>query len=300
LNASAGGRGALKALFHSLRPVQWTKNLFVLAPLLFGKAVTEAGPAVRTFAAAASFCGIASALYLLNDVRDREADRAHPVKRSRPIASGALSMSTALAASAVLGVLSFALLAAAAPDAVVWAALYALLIFLYSFGLKSVALFDVFVIAAGFVLRVLAGSAAAEVAASRWLLLCTFFLALFLALSKRRGELVEHGVAGRESLRGVPAGLFESLENVTLGMTIVCYSLYTVSPETVAWFRTDHLLVSVPVVVFGMFRWRLLETQGKGEDTTRSLLTDPGLLVTIAVWAALCAAVIYFPGSPPR
>jgi hypothetical protein len=89
--------------------------------------------------------------------------------------------------------------------------------------------------------------------------------------------------------------LFESLENVTLGMTIVCYSLYTVSAETVAWFRTEGLLVTVPIVVFGMFRWRLLETQGKGEDTTKSLLTDPGLLATIAVWAAVCAAVIYLP-----
>jgi len=255
---------------------------------------------LRTVVTAASFCGIASALYLLNDVRDREADQVHPLKRNRPIASGALSPSTALATSAVLGALSFLLLASAARDAVVWAAVYALLIFLYSFGLKSVALFDVFIVASGFVLRVLAGSSAAGVRASHWLLLCTFFLALFLALSKRRGELADHGASGRDSLRGVPVGLFESLENVTLGMTIVCYSLYTVSPETVAWFRTDGLLVSVPVVVFGMFRWRLLETRGKGEDTTKSLLTDPGLLATIAVWAAVCAAVIYFPGPPLR
>jgi 4-hydroxybenzoate polyprenyltransferase len=267
---------------------------------LFGRAATEAGPVLRTFAAAVSFCGIASALYLLNDVRDREEDREHPVKRRRPIASGDISPPTALAASALLGVLSFALLAAASPAALLWAGIYAGLTVLYSFGLKSVTLFDVFVIAAGFVLRVLAGSAAAGVTASHWLLLCTFFLALFLALSKRRGELTQHGAAGRESLRGVPVSLFESLENVTLGMTIVCYSLYTVSAETVAWFKTDGLLVTVPVVVFGMFRWRLLETQGKGEDTTKSLLTDPGLLATIAVWAALCAAVIYLPGLSRR
>ncbi|MFI5179812.1 MAG: UbiA prenyltransferase family protein [Thermoanaerobaculia bacterium] len=295
-----GAVGRSAALLRAVRPAQWTKNLFVLAPLLFGKAATETGPALRTVAAAVSFCGIASALYLLNDVRDREADRAHPVKRSRPIAAGGLSPTAALAASAVLGILSFALVAFASPAAAAWAAVYAGLIVLYTFGLKSVALFDVFVVAAGFVLRVLAGSAAAGVLASQWLLLCTFFLALFLALSKRRGELTEYGAAGRESLRGVPVSLFESLENVTLGMTIVCYSLYTVSPETVAWFRTNRLLVSVPVVVFGMFRWRLLETQGKGEDTTKSLLTDPGLLATIAVWAALCAAVIYFPGPPLR
>jgi 4-hydroxybenzoate polyprenyltransferase len=288
-------------LLRALRPAQWTKNLFVVAPLLFGKAATEAGPALRTLAAAAAFCGVASALYLLNDVRDREADRAHPVKRHRPVASGALSPGTALTASALLFAASMLLLVLGARAAVPWVATYAVVTALYSFGLKSVPLFDVFVVAAGFVLRVLAGSAAAGVAASHWLLLCTFFLALFLALSKRRGELANHGPAGRASLRDVPVALVESLENVTLGMTIVCYALYTVSPETVAWFGTDGLLVSVPVVVFGMFRWRLLETRGKGEDTASDLLTDPGLLATILAWAAVCAAVIYlFPGRALR
>ena len=280
-------------LLRALRPAQWTKNLFVVAPLLFGKAVTEAGPAVRTLSAGVAFCGVASALYLLNDVRDRESDRAHPVKRLRPVASGELSPRSALLASAALLAVSAVLLALASPAALPWVGLYAALTALYSFGLKSVPLFDVFVVAAGFVLRVLAGSAAAGVAASHWLLLCTFFLALFLALSKRRGELANHGPAGRASLREVPVTLVESLENVTLGTTIVCYALYTVSPETVAWFGTDRLLVTVPIVVFGMFRWRLLEARGKGEDTTSDLLTDPGLLLTIFAWALVCAAVIY-------
>ena len=288
-------------LIQALRPSQWTKNLFVLAPLLFGKTATEAGPVLRTLGAAVAFCGVASALYLLNDVRDREADRMHPVKRSRPVASGAIGPGTALSLSAVLFAAAMARVVFTAPEAIPWIALYAAVTALYSFGLKAVPLFDVFVIAAGFVLRVLAGSAAAGVKASHWLLLCTFFLALFLALSKRRGELTQHGPAGRASLKDVPVGLFESLENVTLGTTIVCYALYTVSPETVAWFGTDGLLVSVPVVVFGMFRWRLLETRGKGEDTTASLLTDPGLLGTIAVWALVCAAVIYLlPGTAAR
>lgn len=280
-------------LLRASRPAQWTKNLFVVAPLLFGKAATEPGPAVRTLAAAVAFCGVASALYLLNDVRDREADRAHPVKRHRPVASGELSPGAALLASALLLAFSAALLGLASPAALPWVGLYAAVTALYSFGLKTVPLFDVFVVAAGFVLRVLSGSAAAGVAASHWLLLCTFFLALFLALSKRRGELAQHGAAGRVSLRDVPVGLVESLENVTLGTTIVCYALYTVSPETVAWFGTDRLLVTVPIVVFGMFRWRLLEARGKGEDTAGDLLTDPGLLLTILVWALVCAAVIY-------
>jgi 4-hydroxybenzoate polyprenyltransferase len=284
---------SISTFFRALRPAQWTKNLFVVAPLLFGKAATEAGPALRTLAVAVAFCGAASALYLLNDVRDREADRAHPVKRHRPVASGALGIGAALGASGVLLAAALLLAFLAAPDALPWIGCYGLVTALYSFGLKAVPLFDVFVVAAGFVLRVLAGSAAAGVAASHWLLLCTFFLALFLALSKRRGELRNHGPAGRTSLRDVPVPLVESLENVTLGMTIVCYALYTVSAETVAWFGTDRLLVSVPIVVFGMFRWRLLEARGKGEDTASDLLADPGLLATIFVWAAVCAAVIY-------
>lgn len=300
-SAGEGAREGSVSLFRALRPAQWTKNLFVVAPLLFGKAATEAGPTLRTLAAAVAFCGVASALYLLNDVRDREADRAHPVKRNRPVASGALAPAAALAASALLLAVSILLLVLAARPALPWVATYAIVTALYSFGLKSVALFDVFVVAAGFVLRVLAGSAAAGVAASHWLLLCTFFLALFLALSKRRGELTNHGAIGRASLRDVPVPLVESLENVTLGMTIVCYALYTVSAETVAWFGTDGLLATVPIVVFGMFRWRLLETRGKGEDTASDLLTDPGLLATIFVWALVCAAVIYFfPGSAVR
>ncbi len=299
--SSEAGTLTPPVIWRSLRPEQWTKNLFVVAPLLFGKAATEAGPALRTLTATVAFCGVASALYLLNDVRDREADRAHPVKRHRPVASGALAPGAALAASALLFAASMTLLFVAARPAAIWVTSYALLTALYSLGLKAVPLFDVFVVAAGFVLRVLAGSAAAGVAASHWLLLCTFFLALFLALSKRRGELTNHGAAGRPSLRDVPVPLVESLENVTLGMTIVCYALYTVSPETVAWFGTDGLLVTVPIVVFGMFRWRLLEARGKGEDTASDLLTDPGLLVTIVAWALVCAAVIYlFPAGTLR
>jgi len=290
----AGAHETLPPLLTALRPAQWTKNLFVLAPLLFGKTATEAGPAARTVGAAVAFCGVASALYLLNDVRDRETDRLHPVKRHRPVSSGTLSRGAALTASGVLLSVSLLLAFLAAPGALPWIVLYAAVTALYSFGLKAVALFDVFVIAAGFVLRVLAGSAAAGVAASHWLLLCTFFLALFLALSKRRGEMTLHGIGGRASLRDVPVSLVESLENVALGTTVVCYALYTVAPETIAWFGTDGLLVTVPIVVFGMFRWRLLETRGKGEDTAADLLTDPGLLAAIAVWASACAVVIYW------
>jgi decaprenyl-phosphate phosphoribosyltransferase len=290
---------ALPPLLRALRPAQWTKNLFVLAPLLFGKALTRPDVAGRTLAAFAGFCAASSAIYLVNDVLDREADGRHPVKRLRPVAAGEVGVPTAVSTSALLLVAALLVLSLAAPPALPWVGLYVVVTLAYSLGLKEVPLLDVFVIASGFVLRVLAGSSAASVTPSHWLLLCTFFLALFLALSKRRGEISNFGAAGRASLRQVPVALVESLESVTLGITIVCYALYTVAAETVAWFRTDGLLATVPIVVFGLFRWRLLETRGKGEDTASDLLTDPGLLLTVLVWALACAAVIYrAPGGP--
>lgn len=284
------------ALLRALRPAQWVKNLFVLAPVLFGKVADRPDLAGRTLAVAAAFCGLASALYLLNDVRDAEADRQHPVKKDRPVASGELRPAVALGTAAVLGPAALVAVFLAAPSALPWALVYAAVTVLYSLGLKKVALLDVFIVAAGYVLRVLAGSAAAQVVPSHWLLLCTFFLALFLALSKRRSELVGRGSAGRASLREIPAGLIESFENVALGTTIVCYALYTVAPETVAWFRTDRLLATVPIVVFGLFRWRIVEARGGGEDATSDLFTDPGLIATVVTWATVCAALIYGPG----
>lgn len=283
----------LPPLVRALRPAQWTKNLFVLAPLLFGKVANRPDLVLTTLAAAVAFCGVASSLYLLNDVMDREGDLLHPVKRNRPIASGAISSTQALLAAGVLFATSVVLTIVLANVALPWILLYAVLTALYSLVLKKVQLLDVFIIASGFVIRVVAGSAAAAVAPSHWLLLCTFFLALFLALSKRRGELSARGSGGRPSLHLVPVGLIESFENVALGTTIVCYALYTVSPETVAWFGTDRLLLTVPIVVFGLFRWRLLEARGGGEDATSDLFADKGLLLTVVVWAATCAALIY-------
>jgi 4-hydroxybenzoate polyprenyltransferase len=281
------------AIARALRPGQWTKNLFVLAPLLFGKVASEAPAALRTVAAALAFCGVASAFYLVNDVVDRERDLLHPIKRRRPIAAGDVSPGAALAFSLVLFAASVALAALYARPALVLILAYALLTGSYSLVLKHVLLLDVFVIASGFVLRVLAGSAAAGVKPSHWLLLCTFFLALFLALSKRRGELAASGSAARSSLASVDVPLLDSFENVALGVTTVCYALYTVAPETVAWFGTDRLLLTVPFVVFGLFRWRLLETKGGGENASSDLFTDAGLLLTVILWGLTCAFLIY-------
>ena len=283
----------LPPLVRALRPEQWTKNLFVAAPLLFGKAVTQPVSLRQTAVAALAFCATSSSIYLLNDLFDREADRLHPVKRNRPIASGAVSVPAA--AGTALG-----LLVGAVAAVVVWSlpalapmAIYAALMALYSGLLKQVSLLDVLVIAGGFVLRVVAGSRAAGVAPSHWLLLCTFFLALYLALGKRRGELILVNGGVRPSLEAVPVAMIESFENIAMAVTIVCYTIYTVAPETVAWFGTDRLLLTVPFVVFGLFRWRLLEARGGGEDPSGDLFRDPGLVATIVLWGVACGILIY-------
>lgn len=283
----------LPPLVRALRPEQWTKNLFVAAPLLFGKAVTQPVSLRQTAVAALAFCATSSSIYLLNDLFDREADRLHPVKRNRPIASGAVSVPAA--AGTALGLLVGAIAAV-----MVWSlpalapmAIYAALMALYSGLLKQVSLLDVLVIAGGFVLRVVAGSRAAGVAPSHWLLLCTFFLALYLALGKRRGELILVNGGVRPSLEAVPVAMIESFENIAMAVTIVCYTIYTVAPETVAWFGTDRLLLTVPFVVFGLFRWRLLEARGGGEDPSGDLFRDPGLVATIVLWGVACGILIY-------
>jgi len=283
----------LPPLVRALRPEQWTKNLFVAAPLLFGKAVTQPVSLRQTAVAALAFCATSSSIYLLNDLFDREADRLHPVKRNRPIASGAVSVPAA--AGTALG-----LLVGAVAAVLVWSlpalapmAIYAALMALYSGLLKQVSLLDVLVIAGGFVLRVVAGSRAAGVAPSHWLLLCTFFLALYLALGKRRGELILVNGGVRPSLEAVPVAMIESFENIAMAVTIVCYTIYTIAPETVAWFGTDRLLLTVPFVVFGLFRWRLLEARGGGEDPSGDLFRDPGLVATIVLWGVACGLLIY-------
>jgi 4-hydroxybenzoate polyprenyltransferase len=281
------------ALLRAMRPGQWIKNLFVIAPLLFGKSLLNGGPVVRTIAAAAAFCAMASALYLINDVADREADRLHPTKKKRPIASGALPLSWAISASAVLVFVAVTLVLVFTPEALGALLSYAVLTTTYTYILKKIALLDVLVIASGFVIRVVAGAKAATVQPSHWLLLCTFFLALFLALGKRKKELQDQGSSARASLATATPALLGDFQNVALGITIVSYTLYTVSPETVAWFGSDRLLVSVPFVVFGLFRWRLQEARGGGEDPSSDLFGDPALLVNVALWGILCAALIY-------
>jgi 4-hydroxybenzoate polyprenyltransferase len=276
----------LPALLRALRPQQWVKNVFVLAALVFargehgGEVFAWGEDARRTLLAFLAFCLGSSAIYLVNDVRDVEQDRKHPEKRLRPIAAGQLSIPLALAAAALLFVAALALGVAAggAPQPVVWVlGAYLALNLLYSWRLKHVVLVDAFCIATGFLLRVKAGGLAAEAAISHWLMLCTLFLALFLALGKRRAEselLGEGRGEHRAILLEYDRAFLDQMLAVLAACAIVTYTMYTVAAETAAKFGAgNHLVWTVPFVVFGLARYQLLvHTRKGGGNPTRLLL----------------------------
>lgn len=295
--AARGARGLAVGLVRSLRPVQWAKNLFVLAPLVFGRELDDPQAVLRGLAAFAAFCAAASAVYLVNDVRDREEDRRHPLKRRRPIASGALPVPAAAGAAVVLFALAAALGAPLGVGVLALIAGYALANLLYSAGLKHVVILDVMIIAVGFVLRVLAGGIAVGVAVSSWLLLCTIFLALFLAFSKRRHEIVllaGEAAGQRRVLDHYSPAFLDQMINVVTASTVVSYALYAVSPETAERFDSQWLVYTVPLVLFGIFRYLYLIYQSPEErNPTEAILTDPPFLVNLALWGAAVLWIVY-------
>jgi 4-hydroxybenzoate polyprenyltransferase len=286
----------LSALLRSLRPVQWLKNGFVLAPIVFSGRIGDAEAWLESLFAVAAFCAAASATYLVNDLLDREADRQHPTKRNRPIASGELSAGAAVAAALLL----VAVAAAAAFVLGGWfpALLsgYLVLTLLYSALLKELVFVDVLVVAAGFVLRVVGGAIAIDVPVSRWLLLCAYLLALYLALGKRRAELAllgEDAGTHRVVLGHYTLPLVDQAISVVLGATVLAYTLYTVAPETVAKVGSEGLMATVPVVLYGLFRYLyLLHRHELGGSPTRVLLVDRPLLACVVVWLAVAAVVV--------
>lgn len=278
------------ALVQQLRVRQWTKNLVVFAGVVFSHHFHQLGELARATQGFFAFCLLASSVYVLNDIRDVERDRVHPKKRFRPIASGAISMGWArLLVLLLLG----AALAVAAPlgrGFLIVAGIYYGLNLAYSLALKQVVLLDVMIIAIGFVLRAVAGvellSAAEEI--SPWLLICTLFLALFLAVAKRRAEvtlLAGHAADHRATLDDYPLALVDQLVPIVTAATIIAYAIYTVSPQTVSKFGTDRLVYTVPFVVYGVFRYLyLVYRQGRGGSPSEVLLTDMPTLLNVLLW----------------
>jgi 4-hydroxybenzoate polyprenyltransferase len=280
-------RTRLRAVVAALRPRQWSKNLLLFAGIVFAAELGDRERWVDALVAFVSYCAASSAAYLLNDVRDARSDRLHPVKRLRPVACGDLAPGAALALAAALAGLAVAAAAALGPGSLACMVAFLLLQGAYSLWLKSVELVDVLAIAALFVLRAAAGAIAVDVRISPWLLLCTFLLALFLALAKRRAELRLEGPRARPSLNGYSGALLDRLLGVVAAGTVVAYTAYTLTAHESRW-----LVLTVPLV-FGLGRYlRLLHRRGLGEEPEAVLVTDVPILVTVAVWAAVCAVVV--------
>jgi 4-hydroxybenzoate polyprenyltransferase len=291
------------AFLKSLRPYQWVKNGLIFAGLVFAGALTEPAAVYRAVVGFVAFSLLSGSVYLFNDLRDVEADRLHPKKSKRPIASGALPLGVAWAGLAVTLAVALALTLWLGPWFAATAATYLVLNLAYSTGLKHVVLVDVMVIAIGFVLRAIAGVELlrplhAGVELSPWLLVCTFFLALFLACGKRRQELLKQDASSTESRRRVllsyNAAFLDTLVTVCAATTLVAYAIYTIWPATVEKFHTSGLLWTVPFVTYGVFRYLWLSRVGEeGEDPSHALITDVPLLVNVALWAATVAFVLY-------
>ena len=287
----------LLPLLEAMRPRQWSKNVFVLAGIVFAGRLFEARAELRVLACFAIFCAASSALYLANDVADRASDVHHPLKRTRPIASGRLSPPIAIAASAVLTLVALAGTALLNRATLAVMAAYLASTFAYSLGLKRAFLLDVMIVAAGFVLRAVAGASCIEAEISPWLLVCSFLLALFLALGKRRAELVllgQNATDHRVALGSYSLPLVDSWLTALAGASIVSYALYTQSPRTVEHFGTTNLLYTVPFVIYALFRYQHhVVRQDAGGDPGSLLLQDPGLWISLLAWAITAAMVIY-------
>ena len=305
------GNVRLPALLRAMRPHQWTKNLFVFAPLLFERHFERSGRNLRVVAAFGIFCCLASGVYLLNDVVDREADRLHPQKRARPVAAGEISAAVAgvLAAVLLLGGLAWAHLGLESWPFTMVCAAYVAVQAAYSLGLKRAAIVDVLCVSSGFVFRLLAGAAAAWVHPSPWILLCTIFVSLFLALCKRRHEVVSLGseaAAHRTILAEYPPALLDQLIGVAASATLVTYALWTVDGRTtrmhhLAW-RGDAdvpvLAATIPFVIFGVFRYLfLVYSRDQGGSPTTTLLRDVPSVVNGVLYLAATLAIFRLFGA---
>ena len=293
----------VQAFWLSLRPHQWTKNLMVFAAPALSKHLFEWGPLEKSVLAFVIFCALSGTVYLLNDVADLERDRLHPRKRLRPIASGALSPRAAALLALVLGLGSLGLSALLGLPFVLCAGLYLALNVLYSFRLKEIVILDVLSVSLGFVLRAVAGGVAIGVLVSDWLLVCTLLLAMFLALAKRRHELVSlttSATGHRKILAEYSPYLLDQMISVVTASCLTAYAFYTMAPDTVQKYRTEKLAWTIPFVLYGIFRYLyLVHQKEKGGSPTDILVTDRPLLLNVFLWAMALLWIVYTAGGNP-
>lgn len=287
---------SLKLYLKLMRPTQWIKNGFVLMPIVFVGRLFYFEEAVKIAALLLAFCFASSATYIINDYMDIEQDRLHPLKRNRPLASGEASPKGAFILTGTLIVAAFALLTAvrASPMCYLFVAAYLALQLLYSVKLKNVVMVDVLTISMGFLLRVLAGGWIINVSVSSWLILCTFSVAIFLALGKRRHEMVMlsgNASGHRPVLEQYSVGLLDQLVQIVTTSTLIFYCLYSVIGVGV---QSEKMMFTIPLVTYGIFRYLyLIYGKEEGGSPTALLLTDPPLLACVALWLGTCVGILY-------
>jgi 4-hydroxybenzoate polyprenyltransferase len=288
----------LKHIVTSLRPKQWTKNLVIFAGLVFSASLFNVPSLLTAMAAFAVFCLLSSAVYLINDICDVERDRIHPVKCKRPIAAGLLSPRVATITAALILVVALSAAWALDRGFFIVCLVYLLLFLSYSLYLKNIVILDVLLIAVGFVLRAIAGAVVIDVRISAWLLVCTILLALFLGLCKRRDELVKLADAAtghRQILDEYSPYLLDQMIAVVTASTLMAYALYTMADETIQKFDTAQLHLTIPFVIYGIFRYLyLIHRKEQGGNPSLTLLTDRPLLINILLWTTTVILIIYW------
>ncbi len=286
----------IHALIRLLRVYQWTKNALVMMPLVFAQQLLNPAAVVRSLLATMAFCGAASATYILNDILDLENDKCHPEKCHRPLPQGDISRTGAALSAILLLMVSFALALRLNVPFITALLAYIGLTVSYSLVLKNMFIVDVIVVSMGFVIRAIAGAVAIEVVFSNWLIVCTLFLALFLALGKRRGEIVlleDQAHTHREVLHHYSTSFIDQMLLVVAGGALITFTIYTCSAEVVARIGTDKLYMTLPFVLYGLARYLwLVEKNGTG-DPSQVLLKDWPTCIAVILWAGSCILIIY-------
>lgn len=278
------------------RPGHWVKNIVVLLPVVFGMHITDTEAWVRAIGAAVAFCLVSSFGYIINDIRDRQSDRAHPRKKDRPLAAGSLSVKTAVIEAVVCVVSGFVIALALSPLLLFVVGAYVGLQIFYTFFLKQKALVDVICIAMGFVLRTVSGAVAIGVVISPWLFICMFTICLFMGFCKRYNEIVTIGDISlaqnhRNTLIAYTPDLLTHLITVSAGIAVVSFLFYGLADSTVEQFGTNYFVYTLPLVVYAVFRFAMLSMKGSYADPTDLILRDKPFQATVALWV-ICAFVI--------
>ncbi len=281
-----------------VRVPQWIKNLFVFVPLLFSQHLFDVDYFTTTLFAFVVFCLASSLIYVINDIIDIEADKAHPTKKNRPLPAGLISKQSALIVAVVLTAVIASLLPQFNKEFIYFVTVFVLLNLLYSFWFKHIVILDVFSIAAGFSIRVLAGAVVISVPISSWLILTTMFISLFLGVMKRHSELIlvaeNENAPSRKVLSQYSLNFADQMATVAAAGVIICYALYTVSERTVSAFGTENLIYTTPFVVYGIFRFMYLEyISNKGDNTTKIVFSDIQLILTVLIYAITTVLIIY-------